>query len=332
MKSRILLFFLRKSFSLSCFFSLAWGGIMLSIPAAAQLKADFTANITTGCSPVIVQFTDNSQGSPSSWKWDFGNGSNSVLRNPQASYAGPGTYTVTLTVNYSGASNTVVKTAYITVYPAPVVNFTQSPAGGCYPLPVAFTNQSTTSSGNIINQLWDFGDGNTDSSLSPSHTYTSTGNFNVSLVVTNNYGCKNALTKFNAVSVSGGVQADFSSSGATACSAPFTVSFTNTSASGGSGALNYLWDFGDGSTSTQANPQHTYNNTGSYTVSLKVSNAAGCTSIRQKTNLVNIGDFRSGFQAPNGCVNAPVHFTNTSAPSPSDATWYFSDGTVIHGI
>ena len=99
----------------------------------AQLAANFTATPLTGCAPLIVNFTNTSTGSPTSYSWDLGNGVTSVAVNPSTSYTLPGTYTVTLTVSNAGGSNTKTVVNYITVLPLPNPNFNFSPTNGCPP-------------------------------------------------------------------------------------------------------------------------------------------------------------------------------------------------------
>ena len=89
----------------------------------AHLKANFNANPTSGCAPLVVQFSDSSSGNPSSWKWDLGNGTNSVLQNPSVAYFDPGTYTVKLLVKNAYGIDSVAKTSFITVYSSPEINF-----------------------------------------------------------------------------------------------------------------------------------------------------------------------------------------------------------------
>src|SRR5688572_4169015 len=82
--------------------------------AFAQPVAGFTANVTSGCFPLRVEFTNTSTNSIE-WDWDFGDGFVSDDQNPAHIYTTPGTYTVALTAYGSGASDTETKTAYITV-------------------------------------------------------------------------------------------------------------------------------------------------------------------------------------------------------------------------
>lgn len=77
--------------------------------------ANFTASVTTGTSPLVVQFTDTSTNSPTSWSWNFGNSTTSTSQNPSCTYSTAGTYTVTLTATNAGGSDAEVKTGFITV-------------------------------------------------------------------------------------------------------------------------------------------------------------------------------------------------------------------------
>lgn len=299
---------------------------LLSFSTKAQLSADFTASPLAGCAPLVVNFTDQSTGSPVQWKWDLGNGTISFLQNPSATFFNPGSYNIKLVVyNAAGDSSVLVKTQYVSVYAAPNPLFTGTPLIGCAPLPVTFTDQSTAGSGSITQWQWDFGDGAFNSLQNPSHTYNGAGNYNVTLRVTNSFGCSKVLSKQQYVKVSGNVTAGFSNAAVTACNVPVTVNFINTSA--GTGTLNYMWSFGDGGTSTAANPSHTYTAQGTFNVQLIVINNSGCADTITKPALISIGAFNASF-ANNitTCINSDVSFTNTSTPVPTGALWDFGDG------
>src|SRR4030095_9834246 len=163
----------------------------------AQLHANFTASPTSGCSPIVVNFTDQSTGNPTQWRWDLGNGVISFLQNPSATYLTPGTYNVKLVVSNASGSDSIAKNQYITVYTNPTVNFTASDSVGCVPLFVQFTSNCTAGSGTITNYNWDFGDGAGSTLANTSHNYSSSGNFTVTLRVTNNYGCITTYSKSN---------------------------------------------------------------------------------------------------------------------------------------
>src|SRR6478735_994448 len=108
--------------------------VFISSSALAQLSADFSAISTQGCSPLTVQFQDNSAGSPSEWFWDFGNGLTSTSQNPSVTYTDNGNYTVRLIVRNSLGQALAEKSNYIKVFATPRVNFSISNSSGCAPL------------------------------------------------------------------------------------------------------------------------------------------------------------------------------------------------------
>jgi PKD repeat protein len=248
-------------------------------PAGAP-NAQFTASPRDGPAPLAVQFTDQSSGTISSRSWDFTNDGtvDSTLVNPVFTYTNPGNYTVNLTVRGPGGSDTEIKTGYISVKePASGVSaqFTASPRAGSVPLTVRFTNQS---SGEITSYTWDFnGDGIVDSRVkNPVTVYTSSGTFTVSLTVRGPDGMDTEV-KTGYLSISGfltrpnalfSVDKQFGS-------APLTVHFTDKTLNNPD---TFLWKFGDGATSAERNPSHTYLTPGFYKVSLTASNEAGSSS------------------------------------------------------
>ncbi|HXS54477.1 MAG TPA: PKD domain-containing protein [Hanamia sp.] len=300
--------------------------VSVSFTAKGQISANFISNQKAGCGPLVVQFTDSSKGNPSSWKWDMGNGTSSVLQNPSVAYFEPGTYTVKLIIKNAYGVDSVIKKNYITVYASPVINFNASSVTGCFPLNTTFTDLSSPGSGSVTNWQWDFGDGNLSDIKNPDHTYTTAGDFNVSLRVTNSNGCITSKTVPAYIHIPTGVKAEFTNSTSASCNAPVAIQFTDKST--GSGALKYEWNFGDGTTSGSANPAHTYSNRGSFTVSLKVTNSTGCTDVIQKNNLIIIGATKADFSIPAKlCAQTPATFINTSNPQPSSSAWNFGDGT-----
>ncbi len=304
--------------------------MLLPLLSIAQPIANFSSNVTTACSPIVAQFTDLSTGNPTSWQWNLGNGVTSNLQNPSTTYITAGTYTVTLTVSNANGSDTKTVTNYITVKASPVVNFTGDSTVSCPPKSIAFTNLTVPNAAGTTTYLWDFGDGYSSSSGSPVHLYTSAGNFNVTLVATNSLGCSKTLTKSGYIPLVSRPVASFSSVNNNNCVVPTTVNFQNTSTN----AVSYQWNFGDGNTSTAASPSHQYNSSGSYTVRLIATNAAGCSDTFTQNAFVNLGAVNAAFSvnSSNTCINKTVSFTNTTTPVAGSATWYFGDGTSTTGI
>ncbi len=300
--------------------------VLSKINVNAQLNAAFSASSTSGCTPMVIQFIDQSTGNPTFWKWDLGNGTISYLQNPSVTYFNPGLYTVKLTIQNANGEDEIIKTNYIVVNGKPAVDFTTSATTGCYPLNVQFTDLTNPVSGTSTQWFWDFGDGITSTNQNPVHVYTTGGNFNVSLYVTNSEGCSNTITRPNYIRITQGVTARFTHSEPTNCQFPVNINFQNTSI--GTGNLTYKWDFGDSGSSTEENPSHNYTLPGTYSVSLIVANSSGCKDTLIMPNTVVIGTVNASFNTPaNICVNNAFTFNNTSTPIGTDAQWDFGDGT-----
>jgi len=166
-----------------------------SLPSPA-----FNANVTTGCSPLCIQFynlSTVSSGRITTSLWSFGNGDTITGQNPIYCYKNPGTYSVKITATSdSGCSATLTQQNYITVYTNPVVKFTATPQPTTILQPtIQFTDKSTDAYG-IAQWYWSFGDGSDSSSQNPntSHTYYDTGMYCPNLVVMNIYGCTDSVT------------------------------------------------------------------------------------------------------------------------------------------
>lgn len=286
--------------------------------------ADFSANVTAGCGPLGVHFTDKSTNKPLSWTWDLGNGQFSTDQNPNAVYSTPGTYTVTLIVKNSFNSSSMVKTDYITVYPYPTARFT-SPQLACAPSTVQFTDYSTPGQGSIVKWAWILGNGQTSTDPNPSASYTQPGYYNISLTVTNSGGCSNTITLSRYLRIVQGVQPDFSwNQTSSSCSAPFDITFVNQSA--GPGTLSYQWSLGNTNSSTATNPSTTYPANTAYPITLTATSSYGCQASVTK-NVTFQGGPPTIAGPDNACLNSPVTFQNASSPTPVSSSWDFGDGT-----
>ncbi len=297
-----------------------------TVSKSQQLKADFSASPLNGCAPLVINFSDQSTGNPTQWRWDLGNGTISFLKDPSVTYFTPGKYSIKLVItDANNNSDSIVKTEYIQVFAKPTVQFNASATTGCYPLKVQFSDASIAAADSIGSWKWDFGDGFTSTAKNPSHTYTAGGSFNVTLQVSNSDGCVSTLSKSSHIQISSGAVAGFSISNSNSCGVPATIDFHNTST--GTGVLSYEWSFGDGGTSTLANPSHIYTEKGTYTVKLVVKNSNGCTDTLVQNNAVTVGTVQALFNAKDSvCEGSSVTFTNTSAPAPGSVKWYFGDG------
>jgi serine protease len=265
-------------------------------PAPQALDAEFTAEPKTAPRNTAIQFTDQSTGNITGWLWDFGDGATSTEQNPTHAYKEAQTYTVRLTVSNADGSNTERKEAFIKLFTpqAPDADFTREPTGAGSPFTIQFTDTSsaparilnrvdgnlfftsieTASLGGITSWSWDFGDGTTSNERNPLHTYQQAGSYTVSLAV-EGPGGSDTETKSDYIELAkpSAPIADFRAK-PTSGSGPLVVQFTDLSVGPIS---NRSWDFGDGTTSTEQNPSHTYTFTdkADFTVSLTVTGAGG---------------------------------------------------------
>ena len=265
----------------------------ITVTAPGGPTADFTAAPTTGLAPLATQFIDLSLpgGAPvTEWLWSFGDGQTSTLPAPAHVYAAAGAYPVSLTVTTAIGADTATKNSFIVVTApgGPTANFTAYPVSGKAPHTVQFASTSVAGDSPVTQWLWNFGDGQTSTLQAPQHTYNALGNYTVTLTVTAANGGVNQLTRAGYVTVATpGVLAAAFTADVTEGSTPLLVRFTDQSVQGASPITQWQWDFGDGDTSTERNPAHTYLEQGEYTVTLTVTNAQGSNAVT-KNNYVRV--------------------------------------------
>lgn len=277
----------------------------------------FTPSTTSGCGNTTVQFSNTTTGSPA-FTWNFGDGNTSSTVNPAHTYTTPGTYTVSLIAVQGACRDTLIRTNLITVAPGPISSFATSNV--CLGDSVRFTNLSSGNGGTITSTAWDFGDGSPVAiTAAPTHYYSSAGTYSVQLTVSNGSCTDDTVIT---VSVSPGPVVSFSPSITTGCGNT-AVQFTNVT----TGSPSYSWNFGDGSTSTSANPLHTYTTPGTYSVSL-IAVQGTCSDTLVQNNLIVIGAGPTAlFTAADICLGDTLELFNTSANTGNTTySWTFGDG------
>lgn len=226
-----------------------------------------------GCAPWTVHFDNNSEGA-TKFTFDFGDGTAKV--NTVATGVVPhtfekaGTFTVTMTAYNSCSEIPITKT--ITVLPQPAPDFDADIKQGCSELVVQFKNNTQDG----FTYVWDFGDGSAPSTeTEPKHTYKGDQEYyDVTLTATNTLGCSKSITKKQFIHLVPPPVAKFNVAPAAVISIPnYTFRFEDESTGN---PARWEWDFGDKSSSYVQNPSHTYPDTGSYVVTLKVTNQQGC--------------------------------------------------------
>jgi len=244
------------------------------------VNAAFTA--PSGCAGTAVQFTNQtttSVGTITSWSWNFGGLGTSNQQNPGFVFPATGTFNVTLIATASnGCSDTVV--VPVTINAPPVAQFT---AGSVCAGNTLTVNNTSTPVAAGSTWSWNFGNGTSSTQQNPSVTYSSAGTYNITLVVTAANGC--TATRTVPATINPLPTASFTT-GALACQGS-ALTFNNTSTPGVGTITSYAWNFGNGQTSVQANPSVTFAAAGNYSVSLTVTNSAGCSATVTQNVAVN---------------------------------------------
>ena len=246
------------------------------IHAFTHPAANFTAQPKYGFVPLTVQFYDSSDGYPTSWLWDFGDGNTDTAQNPIHTYSDTGYYDVKLIDSNTAGPDTLIKPDYIAVFETLTVDFTAQPIRGRKPLTVSFKALYNNIAPEYV--TWYFGDGQLSDSLNPVHTYVDSGSYDVMLRA-QLFNYRDSLAKEDFILVSD-IKAEFSSNKRCG-SIPLTVSFTDSSTSA-CPINNWYWDFGDGETSNQQNPTHQFHNKDVFDITLIVTDSIGSDTLKRE--------------------------------------------------
>ncbi|MDA3954939.1 MAG: DUF2341 domain-containing protein [Bacteroidales bacterium] len=256
-------------------------------------------NVCLGDTMFFVNHSTISLGTVT-YEWNFDDSNTSDLTDPYNIYATDGTFQVTLIATTDkGVQSSTTKT--VNVYPRANLGFIIQDV--CEMETISFINQSVISNGSL-NFYWDFGDGESSTSINPNHEYNTYGSYNISLISTTNYNCKDTLIK--PVNIYPLPLADFQVD-----DVPFqTIADFADISSISSGTIDtWNWSFGDGNFSDVQNPEYLYSSPGSYLVNLTVSSDFGCTqSVSKNINISPIPN--ASFTAENVCLGNAMSFIN----------------------
>jgi gliding motility-associated-like protein len=277
------------------------------------------------CSGSVISFDSQSSyvnGTITSYQWNFDNGTGSTFEDPVTSYGIAGEYVVSLTVTGSnGSQHTFSDT--IVIDNKPIVLFTANPQNACSPLSTSFTNNSITDPGSVY--YWNFGDNTFSLLQSPSKVYPNAGVYTIQLTISSPNGCVDSLIIPNYISVLESPNLDFQYS--PACTNSF-INFSEIVQSGAVPSVSWAWNFGDGGTSSLANPSYFYPSEGNFNVTLNVTNDVGCPDDTTITVFVRnkpIPNFSTVDTI--GCAPLNVTFSNSSITAPSSIyQWDFGNG------
>ncbi|MFT4216806.1 MAG: PKD domain-containing protein [Micropruina sp.] len=245
-----------------------------------------TAAFSSQLGDLDAQFSaaasSDADGTIAGYAWDFGDGSTATGVTASHTYTTAGSYTVTLTVtdNSGGTATVTHSVTLLGANQLPTAAFSWTASDG----KLSFdAGASTDPDGTVESYAWDFGDDESGTGKTPTHTYTASGTYTVELTVTDDRGGEHTVSHDVTVVVNGKPTAAFTSSASF-----LEVSFDGTGSTDADGTIaGYAWDFGDGSTGTGASPEHSYAAAGSYTVKLTVTDDDGAEDSVTKSITVN---------------------------------------------
>lgn len=279
--------------------------IVKSVDVYQPPVADFTATYDSPTVPQVneqVQFdASNSTGTkliasaPITryyWDWEgdgtFDNDSASKIANH--AWGTPGTYTIILKITspMDGYEFNATTSMTLRVNAPPVASFTYDPSEPTYLDIIQFTDTTTDPDGFAVNWTWDFGDGNSSYDQHPQHNYPVEGIYTVSLTVRDNDNATNTTSRDIDVTKIPPV-ADFTYYPPSP-ETKVPITFTDNSSDIDGNITAWLWEFGEGNTSTDQNPVHTYYTNGTYAVNLTVTDNDGLTDTKTQLLTVNWRD------------------------------------------
>ena len=303
--------------------------------------------ITKTGTPVEANATLTGGSGTYTYSWDFDDGTVLIGSDVSHSYSTEGNFTVGLTAT-DGVTGNILTASWLVVVddtaasPVFFTSLSAQPVAGVIPLDVNFSAAATGGSGSY-SYLWSFGDGNSTTSTlqSPSFTYTTEGNYTVTVKLTDVNDSSNTQTaSMTVIALAAPASYDplaLESIAITpaAGNAPLSPTFSVT-VSGGSGSYSYLWDFGDGNSSTLQSPSYTYTTEGNYTVTYTVTDVANNANVLTGTFLVQVLPLSSATglivsaEPDSGTLplSVTVDANVTGSYSSSYAvTWQWGDGT-----
>lgn len=279
-------------------------------------EANFSSSASEGCAPLTVTLENLSSSNSVNFEWSFPGGSplNSTQENPEVSYSESGSYSVTLIVENPAGQDTMELTNYIEVYPLPEPVFDYSTDS----LTLSFSNQSM----HADSYYWEFGDGTTDTTANPVHTYDNDSSFTVTLYAINS--C-DTVSVSQEVGTEGLPRARFQIRGDKSGCVPFVVDFENLT----EGVVTeYEWMFpgGNPESSESETPTVTYDSAGVYSITLIAHNPNGSNQFTLQNAIRVIDVPVAGFVAVEESVLSYLFESEIEGEDITDILWDFGDG------
>ncbi len=290
--------------------------------SSAPPVADFSVSSSRVEIGERVTLTDRSSGSPSTFAWDFDDGSTGSGSVVTKAWNAPGIYSVSLTVANVYGSHTTSRSVEVVAGAAPPgVTIVHAPRSLSAAEPGVFR---ATTSGNPTNVTWQFGDGTSAEGESVSHAWLRTGTFTVTVTASNSRGSASDSTTVTV----GTVQSPVARMEVSATNVDLGETVTMFSTSLNS-PTSLTWDFGDGTTASGPNASHAYQSDGQFVITLTVQNSSGVSSADTLITVNPAPDppvANFGFTPTNPRVGVPVVFQDRSLNSPTEWAWDFGNG------
>jgi len=312
--------------------------IIPNIPPTAA----FTKSASIVYTGEVIDFDASASYDPDgyifSYSWNFGDGNTDSGVTVSHSYVDDGEYTVALKVVDDDGAFSIKKESIVVKNRPPVADLTTSAAILDKEEIVTFNaSGSYDPDGYIVDYSWDFGDGNTATGVTVSHSYSASGAYTVTLTVTDDDGATDSITATKTVRNRPPV-ASFTESAHTV-DTDETISFDASDSYDPDGTIvSYVWDFGDGTTGTGVSVQHAYSQDGSYTVTLTVTDDDGATDTAEATKTVlNRSPVASFTESAHTVDTDETIYFDASASYDPDGTivsysWDFGDGNTATGV
>ena len=240
--------------------------------------------MTSGEAPLTVSFIGSNSTDDAGivfYDWDFGDGITSTEADPEYIFNSVGENVVTLIVTDAegliGTTSLTITVDENSANQAPVAIASADVTSGEAPLTVSFIGSNSTDDAGIVSYAWDFGDGATSAEANPEYIFNTEGEYEVTLTVTDAEGLTASASFAIIVNSNSENQAPvaIASSDVSGGEAPLTVTFIGSDSTDDSGIVSFAWDFGDGGTSTDADPEYVFTAEGEYEVMLMVTDAEG---------------------------------------------------------
>lgn len=300
------------------------------VRSGLHTSIDGVSNDTSGCIPLQVDFSDTLK-KGKRYYWYFGDGTGDTTTVPATShvYQNIGKYSVML-VTIDSATCNISDTSYKNIRAGDNkanLDFISQKLEPCTNLGYNFTNLSQPTRGSFQPGIftWDFGDNSPfliQTQNPVTHAYAGPGTYKVTLSINDTTYCNSPADTIKTIRLSPEVKASFSTPAA-GC-VPYNAVFENNSL----GGINFSWDFGDGTTSTDENPTHLYTKIGSYTVKLTAFDSSSCNKIDDSSFTITVSPIPIASFTYNPLVPKENTFTNfvNQSIGATHYTWNFGDG------